>query len=344
MKENKRLLEIDAMRGFAAIIVVFFHLTMQSLKLTKAGFKYGMTGVDLFFIISGFVIFMTLEKTRNWKDFAISRFSRLYPAYWFSVSFVFLLVVSGHTFLKQISAGVSPGALYFANMTMLQHYFNINNLDGPYWTLIIELVFYVFMIVIFQAKKLQYIIPIGIAVMVLSLTNHFLKPVYPALSSTIAFIFPLINYFPLFFAGILFYKIKYDGPDFNKYLLIAITYIIQGILFYGERGNTISQKGYFICISLHYLIFILYVNGRLSFLVNKPMLFLGSISYSLYLCHQYLSLRVIIPWARQALGMPYVAAAAFVALPAVIILAWLVTTFIEKPAMAFIRKRYKREN
>lgn len=83
-----RLVEVDALRGVAALAVVLFHYTTRFTDLFQPGvppavsFPGGHYGVNLFFIISGFVIFMTLEKTARPLDFVVSRFSRLFPAYW----------------------------------------------------------------------------------------------------------------------------------------------------------------------------------------------------------------------------------------------------------------------
>ena len=80
-----RLLELDALRGIAAMAVMGFHYTTlyshETGHLGELPFevRYGNYGVHLFFMISGFVIFMTLERTRTAKDFIVSRFSRLFP-------------------------------------------------------------------------------------------------------------------------------------------------------------------------------------------------------------------------------------------------------------------------
>jgi peptidoglycan/LPS O-acetylase OafA/YrhL len=54
--KDKRYDELDVLRGFAALFVLFFHLTLFRNE-AKYGFQLGITGVDLFFMISGFVIF-----------------------------------------------------------------------------------------------------------------------------------------------------------------------------------------------------------------------------------------------------------------------------------------------
>src|SRR5690606_6778553 len=90
--KTARLGELDALRGLAALAVVAFHYTTSyaqqvgHLQPLGFGFTPGNYGVHLFFLISGYVIFMTLEHTRDGMDFVVSRFSRLYPAYWFCIA------------------------------------------------------------------------------------------------------------------------------------------------------------------------------------------------------------------------------------------------------------------
>ena len=85
---SARVVELDALRGIAAVAVVAYHYTTRyAEQIGHAGglplsIAFGNYGVQLFFLISGFVIFMTLERTRSAMDFVVSRFSRLFPAYW----------------------------------------------------------------------------------------------------------------------------------------------------------------------------------------------------------------------------------------------------------------------
>src|SRR6266446_6407653 len=85
-----RFEELDALRGVAALSVILFHYLHQYdaiygkdgvLLFGALNWPSGIYGVYLFFMISGFVIFMTLRGARDWLDFVVSRFSRLYPAY-----------------------------------------------------------------------------------------------------------------------------------------------------------------------------------------------------------------------------------------------------------------------
>ncbi|MFM9069022.1 MAG: acyltransferase family protein, partial [Planctomycetota bacterium] len=83
-----RMRQLDGLRGVAAIFVMLMHYTVaydnlighQTPMLLK--FPRGGIGVHVFFMLSGFVIFMSLDRARNLLDFIVSRFARLYPAYW----------------------------------------------------------------------------------------------------------------------------------------------------------------------------------------------------------------------------------------------------------------------
>jgi len=85
---RRRLRGLDALRGIAALAVCLFHYTYSFPRVTGRALDVnfvasaGHYGVDLFFIISGFVIFMTLEKNRSVYDFIDARIARIYPAFW----------------------------------------------------------------------------------------------------------------------------------------------------------------------------------------------------------------------------------------------------------------------
>jgi peptidoglycan/LPS O-acetylase OafA/YrhL len=98
MSKQNRLFELDVLRGIAALGVVMYHYTTHYDELYGHSqkvliyFPFGQYGVELFFIISGFVIFMSLERTKSSLDFIVGRFSRLYPAYWTAVILTFTIV------------------------------------------------------------------------------------------------------------------------------------------------------------------------------------------------------------------------------------------------------------
>jgi peptidoglycan/LPS O-acetylase OafA/YrhL len=341
---SKRLQELDALRGIAVILVVIFHITMEN-KQPKGILALGVTGVDLFFVISGFVILLTLEKTQSWQDFIVSRFSRLYPVYWFSVTIIAILMLVTNFVDTQPSIGMP--IKYLANMTMFQNYFKINDLDGVFWTLKVEMVFYLFMLVIFMSKNIRNIEIISCIALLPVIGYHLLlNTKFHVLHMRLENHLPLLGHFPMFFAGILFYKMKFEKINWYRYLLIVLCFIIQYILFFdgGRSYYFISQPEYGLMLTVYFTLFILYGVNRLSFIVNRVTLFLGNISYSLYLLHGFIGSEVVIPGLMKYAHLNIWVASIVVTLPILLIIATLTNKYIEKPAMNYIRKKYRESN
>jgi len=336
MKEDKaRLLELDALRGIAALLVVFFHYTMNRSQ-AEYGFKLGVTGTDLFFIISGFVIFLSLTQKPSWKQFVVNRFARLYPAYWVCVTITMMLMLfSNHQDPKEFIL-----ITWLGNLTMLQHYLNFYDLDGPYWTLIIELLFYGFILSVFLLKKMDKILVIGSVFLLFCLFyNYVLQNKAGFLFDIIKDKFPLVNHFPLFFAGILFYKIKFEERSLKYYAGVAACFVVAFSLFEssGRSNQYINIYEYLFILFLYFLIWMLYVNDKLSFIVNKQTLFLGKISYSLYLIHQFIGTKIIIRYFVDRNISFWIGAIA--ALCVSICIAALVTFCVERPCVNYFKRR-----
>ena len=334
---KERYQELDALRGFAAMFVVFFHLNINTPRL-RYGLQFGTTGVDLFFIISGFVIFMSLSKVNNSLDFIINRVSRLYPTYWTVVTFTFILI-SVSFICRNGYFPMHSLVNYFANMTMFHFYLRIPDLDDPYWTMIIEMIFYIGILLLYKFRWLKYINKIGIALSIgVVILTHFFYHIY--LVERLIFGIPLLQFFPLFFAGIIFYKIYTNRTsNYQNYLIIILCLACQTALYqYAGRSHLfISHIGYFGILSIYFLLFTLFVNNKLKFIVNKATLFIGKISYALYLSHQYLSLHILVPFLTEKLHINFWIAAIFIVLPIIITVAFLITNFIEVP----FRKKMK---
>ncbi len=341
---KNRIKELDALRGISALIVVLFHLT-KSWDAAKYGFQYGWVGVELFFIISGFVIFMSLEKCASWQEFLVRRFSRLFPAYWVGVTLTALVIYG--TILLGINQDKEDNLMvnYLFNLTMLHYYFNIPNLDSPYWTLVVELGFYFFMLLLFITKSLKHIEKIGFLFLCLVfpfgifheniLANHYL--------SSIAFAFPLIAYFPLFFIGILFYRIRFKEVNIKRILLIIFSCISQVLMFEtaSKFKGFISFPEYLMLFSVIMLLFVLFSINKLDFIINRFTSRLGDISYSLYLIHNYIGIKLML-YLQKYFGINLWIGLG-IALIIVIGLAFLINRFIEKPALHFIRNRYRKK-
>lgn len=338
---SNRRQELNALRGIAVILVVLLHFTSADGQ-SKNIFKLGVTGVDLFFVISGFVILLTLEKTKNWQDFMVGRFSRLYPVCWLTVTVTAILMLVTNFVDTQPTIGMP--IKYLANMTMFQNYFKINDLDDTFWTLKVEMVFYFFMLVIFLSKNLKRIETISCVALLPVIGYHLLlNTKFHVVHMRLDNYLPLLSHFPLFFAGILFYKMKFDQINWTRYLLIISYFILQYILFFdgGRSHYIISQPEYGLMLTIYFTLFILYTNNRLSFIVNRVTLFLGSISYSLYLMHSFIGDGIIIPRLIKYTYINIWIASFGIALPIVLIIATLTNRYIEKPAMDYIRKKYR---
>lgn len=322
-----RYQELDSLRGIAAIMVVLFHLTMGR-KESELGFRLGTTGVDLFFIISGFVISMSISKVSTGVDFIINRASRLYPTYWASVTITFI-VISVYGLYQHQSIRWTD---YLGNLTMFQYYLNIPNLDDPYWTMIIEMLFYIFILFLFYSRLLQYISYLGtvVSISVVILVNFYWNEFTVQWFKCI----PLLEFFPLFFAGIIFYKIMDEAKTNLLHYLVIVGCLASQISLFSHAGRSkefISLTEYAAMLSIFFTLFLLFVNHKLSILVSRPLLFLGKISFALYLTHQYIIIGHVLPFLVNRLKLNFWASSIFVCLPIALGVATAITYFIEIP-------------
>lgn len=336
---SKRIQELDALRGLAAILVVFFHVTINN---HSSFFKFGTTGVDLFFMISGFVIFMSIQNISKGTDFIINRVSRLYPAYWTAVTFTFILIILKSTF-DGVSFNINQLYNFIVNLTMFQFYFKVQDLDGPYWTLVIEMIFYIFILIIYRLKLLNRLNLIGLSVCIVVVLSINIFPESRLIKGIIWWI-PLLQFLPLFLAGTVFYRIYQSKENqIQNYLILIFCLSSQVALFpfVGRSFHFINQFEYFISLSLYYFLFVLFVNNKLQFIINRFSIFLGTISYSLYLIHQYLSTKIIIPYFNEQLGINFWIVTIFINLPIIVGLSALITYKIEIPCTKLLKEKLR---
>ncbi len=231
---------------------------------------------------------MTLENTRTYKDFIFSRFSRLFPTYWVCVTITAILTI---TWKYVVKMPITFPTLkdYFINLTMIQYYFGVNDIDGPYWTLCIELFFYLLMLTFLLSNTLRKIEIIGFCIVLTSLIyGTIIRLYFPRVYELLNFYIPFLSYSHLFFAGIIFYKVKFNKATLIRYLILLFCLIVQ-IAIYTTRVKVhiaLSNSEYSLALSSFFIIFYLYYLNKLSYILNPVSLFLGKISYSLYLIHQ----------------------------------------------------------
>ena len=329
-RASGRVVELDALRGLAALAVVAFHYTTfyqeQIGHVVPLGFGFpaGNYGVHLFFLISGFVILMTLERTRSAGDFVLSRFSRLFPAYWAAILLTAAVVYSIGLPQQRLPAGD-----VLLNSTMLQRILGAEDLDGSYWTLEVELFFYAQMLVWFWLGllgRIRWIVGLWLVsafayAQTLAHHAHF--------SYTLSELL-ILRHIPFFALGVLFYRL-WTRPEAwrGDGLLIAAALAVIG---------TSMQAPYFYAALVCTGIFALFVAGGLGWLRMRPLAFLGGISYTLYLLHQAIGFAVI--HRLEHAGMPGPLAVLSTTLLAIVV-AWALSRAVERPAMAWLRRRWR---
>lgn len=144
---NQRLQSMQACRAVAAISVLLYHMTDQGQKqfgytLANGAFLFGYTGVDFFFVLSGFIIFFAHARDIGKGDalgsYAVRRFIRIFPFFW---AVLLLKLLSLAVLPGQVSAS-SSGTGYIVRSALLIPQTSLPFL-APAWTLSYELLFYI---------------------------------------------------------------------------------------------------------------------------------------------------------------------------------------------------------
>ena len=177
-RNSTTIVGVDLLRIFAALLVMGFHLTFwgwhaptapTGLALQGAAsfptlgsyFKSGWIGVEIFFVISGFVISLTAEN-KSARTFLVSRASRLLPAIWICATMTLIIQVLNHSHSY-------PDLLsYYVNSLIL---FPTGPwIDVVYWTLPIEVLFYSMVFALLYAHGLRHIRSLAITIAVVSIS------------------------------------------------------------------------------------------------------------------------------------------------------------------------------
>ncbi|WP_296262384.1 MULTISPECIES: acyltransferase family protein [unclassified Pseudomonas] len=282
----KRLAYLDALRGIAALMVVFTHLFGPVIGHVWV-FDYlidpGKLGVLWFFMISGVVIPYSLKPGPDGAQrFLISRFMRLYPAYWVSL-LIFVIM------LKLTGAALPSVAQIVANITMVQAALGFDDVIGLYWTLFIELVFYGLCLALFISGKLYNqttrarcslaFLLMALAMAVVRAVSERKLPV--ALPLALALMF-----FGSIWRQWLLAEHSKELTRNLKMLLIAFVVILPPtlIMAYSQDMGTGETWGRY-CFTYALAISSFLLLTRSVRLSHPALVWLGAVSYSLYLLH-----------------------------------------------------------
>ena len=280
-----RITELDALRGIAASCVLLYHYTSIYPRMvahrTLDGIPqmwFGYFGVELFFMISGFVIFFTASRASSIRDFFISRFSRLFPAYWVSV-----LVAAAINRLASVENHGFALKDTLANLTMLQTYIGFANMNGSYWTLAYEVAFYVLIVValrvtVARGVRIEWALLAWLSMATLLRYGDIHVPYRMSIA--------LMLYYGQFFVfGISTYLI-YSG------LHVPLTFLVAAwsLMMSGFGANTHTPasgfENYFAMSTVCGAVIVYSLWCRPRVLSSRVLQFLGRISYSLYLTHR----------------------------------------------------------
>ena len=330
---------LDLLRLTAALAVVFFHYFFRGAAAEGAlaeGYPsvapfalYGYLGVNLFFLISGFVIAWSAEG-RFWQEFAIARFVRLYPGYLLCMTITFVIVMAFGAPLFSTSLGQ-----YAANLSMFAPALGQPFMDGVYWSILLELVFYGWVTLallggVFQKWKLGLIF---VWLAIAASNELFIE------SRGIRLLF-ITEFGPFFAAGVLVHHIHAHGRSLAALLLLGAAFLLscstlsvtqQWML--NEYGIAVSQPHLVIANIVMHSLLIGAILLRSHVVPSAMTLALGGLTYPLYLLHQkigYIAINAAAPLAgKWAAGLGCVAL--------MVLISWAIWQYFERPAQRRVK-------
>jgi peptidoglycan/LPS O-acetylase OafA/YrhL len=331
MTDTGRLSQLDGLRAVAALSVVGFHYTarydaalvhMQPLPFSLA---WGHLGVELFFIISGFVILMTVDRARSPADFVFSGVSRLFPTYWVAV------LLTALTLRAVQMPGYERSAFDIAvNLTMVPNQFGVASIDGAYWSLGIELMFYAWVLLLWRLGALRrpaLAIAAACAVSLAANLSEQLGLRWPSAVKTLW----MTQWSPWFALGAALYAHHARGlPERVTLGLVALAVVAIGC----GGQPVVAALAVVACLLVHGA-----ARGSLPILGIRPLVAIGRVSYPLYLVHQALGWWVIV--SLQQAGVPALGSI-LIAASLAIGAAFLLNRVVEEPVMAALRAWWRR--
>lgn len=347
---SSRISILDGLRVIAIFMVMFGHYTnFSSNPVISKIADYGALGVSMFFIISGFVIALSLERSGSFKKFIKKRYIRLAPGMFIcsTVTFLFFVFIykgaeygASRNIYNYIIANTFIDPLFF---DMLINDFKFYYIDNSYWSLWVEVNFYFIISFLYflSAKNVirNYLILciIGIPAYVLFASHighkvlvHFLSAETIKYLRLVARVGAFFHECLWFLIGLYLYRLYNDKKNYKYIGYMSITLLVLIIW----QRNLIAT---FIILGIFsiYLTFV-YKPQYLSFLKNKFICKLGVASYSIYLIHYHIGV-VCIKQAYKYLGKE-VLILPFIMIGLVCIFALLSYKYFETPVSKFLKK------
>lgn len=330
---NNHISVLDGIRGLSILFVLFYHIGV---------IKSGFLGVDIFFILSGFlitmVIYTQIEENRfSFKSFYMNRVFRIFPMALivilasFLISFQILFENEFEEFLKYFYYAIT----FRSNILSMQEldYFDSGVNFKPlvhYWSLAVEIHFYLIIpIILYYFLKKRYIKQLIMIVLTIILFSVTYSIVYSNSSGNYFSTFSRIYEFLIGVIVYLFYRYNKNNSSLNEVFFNLLNLIIMFFIFYivliDEMIPNILKS-----LSITLLVAILILNNiifnqRFIILENKFLSYVGFISYSLYLIHY-----PILAFFRIIYGRELFISESLILLVAIFFLSILSYEYIEK--------------
>ncbi|WP_426128707.1 acyltransferase family protein [Pseudomonas sp. DWP1b1] len=332
---RRRIVFLDYMRIFAFTSVLIGHkfypamerfisdqnnneLARLALELCMPLFYGGVVGVIVFFLVSGYVITHVLNNERP-LEFIIKRIFRIYPLYIAAV--VFQAILDNH--LRNIA--LPSVEVMIPRLLLIGDFFNTPySLSGVEWTLRVEILFYIYMAVLKRSGALENtkILP---WVYTATVAAIFITPAFPTVGP-LAFGYTSI-YFGILLVGSCLYLIKYRKSPILSAVVASALMILASLTMidiYQPRWSNM----HFIYYGLSIFLAAIYLE---SFLPDaKPIKLLSSLTFSIYLFHNWLTEYIV---ALISYVNPALPANALAALPILMLVCYIANRIIENPSI-----------
>ncbi|GAA2937430.1 MULTISPECIES: acyltransferase [Streptomycetaceae] len=346
-RSRPRLRALDGLRLLAALMVAAYHYGGRGGDITAAWgsspavqfptahtwFAYGPLGVQIFFVISGFVICMS-GWGRSLSSFFASRVARLMPAYWAAVvlvTLVFALPVVAYE-------AVSPSDA-LVNLTLLQQPLGVDRVLGVCWTLWAEIRFYALFalfVVLPGADRRRIVLFCAVWTLAAALTKAAGEPFLDVLL--------MPEHAPFFIGGIGLYLVHRDRRDAVAWGIVGVSWLLGqhhavADLWHPAGQDAFSYRSSAVIILIVTAGFAVVAAIALGALhrVDWPWLTVaGALTYPFYLVHEHLGW-VVVGALHRTLGVP-AAPTAVLTVGAMLGLAWLLHRYVERWSTPLLRK------
>jgi len=323
-------LQIESLRGIMMLVIMFYNYTyrfsgLYSIKTIDffSLEKLGTIGVGAFFVISGYFIIPKDLSHFNFISFFTKKIARLYPAYFVCVTLTFISIS-----LFGLPERGSRLIDYIINLTLLNGYIGVRYVDGAHWYLANLILFYVIIGVAMQLKiKKDYLFFVWLA---LSIILAFFSVRYFSISY--AYIITGGKFTPYCIIGIVLSEIQNDRANRIKYMFLII---IASVYIFFQHG-VVTSVGSLIFLS----IFILALKKEFAVLKLRPLVWLGTISYIVYLLHQNIGYQLLLFMTKIFHGfhVSYI----IYTMVIVLLLSYLVSLFIQQTKQYNIMRVLKK--